>query len=106
MPVFRRKKGIHPATKIFQALRIFINQELENIQAFLPAAVRALHPEGRLVCISFHSLEDRMVKQFFNEQVRTNHAQLLTRQPIVASAEEISHNASARSAKLRALQIL
>ncbi len=66
MPV--RKKDIHPATKTFQALRIFINQELEDINEVLPQAVDVLEPEGRLVAISFHSLEDRIVKRFMRQQ--------------------------------------
>ena len=63
-----RQKKIHPATKIFQGLRIYVNKELENIRSFLSQAARLLNPEGRLVCISFHSLEDRLVKDFFKNE--------------------------------------
>jgi 16S rRNA (cytosine1402-N4)-methyltransferase len=95
-------KRTHPATKVFQALRIYINHELDNLQAFLPAAVRALVPEGRLVVISFHSLEDRIVKQYFNSAESAGELTILTPQPVSASDEEIIHNPSARSARLRA----
>ena len=100
------KRSIHPATKIFQALRIYVNHELDNIQAFLPAALRALKPEGRLVCISFHSLEDRMVKQFFKDQERTGALEVITPKAITASDDELELNPSARSAKLRAAEKL
>lgn len=102
-PVFMRKRGTHPATKVFQALRIYINHELDNIHAFLPAALQALEPEGRLVCISFHSLEDRLVKQFFADQVSLGKGVLATKGAVVGTDEEIAQNPSARSAKLRAL---
>lgn len=98
--IFRAKYKIHPATKIFQALRIAVNDELNNIKAFLAAALPALKPNGSLVCISFHSLEDRLVKNFFLQ-----HNQLLTvstRRPITAQPHELELNPSARSAKLRA----
>ncbi len=96
---FSRTKKIHPATKTFQALRIAVNHELDNIVSFLKASVNYLNPCGRIACISFHSLEDRIVKTFFKEQqkVLTN----LTKKPITASEEEIAANASSRSAKLR-----
>lgn len=97
---------IHPATKVFQALRIFVNQELENIQAFLQAATQVLSDQGRLVCISFHSLEDRMVKQYFKDRSAKNHAtryfQMLTKGACMATQEELELNRSARSARLRA----
>lgn len=96
------KRSIHPATKVFQALRIYINHELDNIQAFLPAATQALKPDGRLVCISFHSLEDRLVKRYFLEQEHKNIVEVLTKRAVTASDEELAKNASARSAKLRA----
>lgn len=100
------RRSIHPATKVFQALRIYVNHELDNIQAFLPAAVGALNPGGRLVCISFHSLEDRMVKQFFNNQARTGILEIVTPKALVASPDELAVNPSARSAKLRAAEKL
>ena len=93
---------IHPATKTFQALRIEVNNELHNIELFLEAALTFLAPGGRIVCISFHSLEDRMVKNFIKTHgnVLTN----LTKKPLSATAEELRDNPSARSAKLRAAQ--
>lgn len=102
-----KKAGIHPATKTFQALRIAVNNELHNIEAFLVAALRVLKPGGRLVCITFHSLEDRIVKHFFKNYT-TGHdarAELLTFKPIVPSEEEIKRNPASRSAKLRALKM-
>ncbi len=97
---------IHPATKVFQALRIFVNQELENIQTFLSASLQVLNPEGRLVCISFHSLEDRLVKQFFkknsNKFGSSNYFEMLTKGACMATKEELEVNKSARSARLRA----
>lgn len=97
---------IHKATRIFQALRIYVNKELYNIQAFLPAACQMLSPGGRLVCISFHSLEDRMVKQFFKEQEDKGIAKVLTCKVVTATDAEIASNPSSRSAKLRALEIV
>ena len=97
-----RQKKIHPATKIFQALRIYVNKELENIRSFLVASSRLLNPEGRLVCISFHSLEDRLVKDFFKNE---SNLTILTPKVVIASPEEIQLNPSSRSAKLRAAQM-
>ncbi len=105
VPTHRRKRA-HPATKVFQALRIYVNHELDNIIAFMPAAIKGLNPEGRLVCISFHSLEDRLVKTFFKEQEKEGIVELLTPKVIEATEEEVVMNASARSAKLRAVQKL
>lgn len=99
---FKKKYGIHPATKTFQALRIAVNNELENIETLLKAALTFLKPSGRIVCISFHSLEDRLVKNFFRDnQVQLN---TLTPKPIMATDEELAQNQSARSAKLRAAE--
>lgn len=100
----RGKRSIHPATKVFQALRIYINHELDNIQAFLPAAIKALVPGGRLVCISFHSLEDRLVKHYFHDQEQLATIEVLTKKAVTASDQELAENASARSAKLRVAQ--
>lgn len=95
-------RTIHPATKIFQALRIFINDELNHIKSLLAQSSDVLAPGGRLVCISFHSLEDRLVKQFF----KNNNTIFVTLTPkaVTASAQERAQNKSARSAKLRAAQ--
>lgn len=95
---------IHPATKVFQALRIFVNQEMENITAFLPIAFGVLRPEGRLACISFHSLEDRPVKQFFQSCVQEGKGDLLFKGAKTASDEEIAINRASRSAKLRVIK--
>jgi 16S rRNA (cytosine1402-N4)-methyltransferase len=96
---------VHPATRVFQALRIAVNQELDQLEASLPLWIQLLKPGGRLAIISFHSLEDRWVKQFFqahgvHQYDATLH--ILTKRPIVASQPEIVHNPRARSAKLRA----
>jgi 16S rRNA (cytosine1402-N4)-methyltransferase len=93
-----RRERIHPATKTFQALRIAVNDELDALRASLDAAANVVRPGGRIAVISFHSLEDRIVKLFFREDARV---QPLTRKPIVPSDEEITANPRARSAKLR-----
>lgn len=98
----RKAKGIHPATKTFQALRIVVNQELSNIHALLSQAYRLIKPGGRLVCISFHSLEDRLVKQFFRDH--KGDWTILTPRVVIATEREIRENPSSRSAKLRAGQ--
>lgn len=100
----RAGSKIHPATKVFQALRIAVNKELDNIETFLKAAIPWLKVEGRLVCISFHSLEDRLVKQYYREQERKSIGNNLTAKVVTASQEEIEHNPSSRSAKLRAFE--
>lgn len=99
-----RSWRIHPATKVFQALRIYVNHELEHISSFLAAAAAALNPGGRLVCISFHSLEDRLVKNFFKEQEQKGILTIVTPKVVVAGQQEVSQNPSARSARLRAAQ--
>lgn len=91
---------IHPATRTFQALRLAVNRELEALSAALPQAVELLAPAGVLAVISFHSLEDRIVKNFFRD--RKSMLETLTKKPITATAEEISQNPRSRSAKLRA----
>lgn len=103
---YRPGKKIHPATQAFQALRIAVNQELNNIRSFLHAAVRILPEHGRLVCIAFHSLEDGLVKDFFKEQVMMLRGEILTPKAIVADEDELKGNPSSRSARLRALKII
>ena len=96
-----RRERIHPATRVFQALRIAVNDELDALRDGLSAAVGRLRGAGRVVAISFHSLEDRIVKQTFRGDQRL---EILTKKPLVPSAREMSENARARSAKLRAAQ--
>lgn len=98
----RYERGrIHPATRTFQALRIAVNQELENLREVLPQAVDILNTGGRIVVISFHSLEDRIVKLFFRQEERKERVKILTKKPVMATEVEIGKNPRARSAKLR-----
>jgi 16S rRNA (cytosine1402-N4)-methyltransferase len=95
---------IHPATKTFQALRIFVNRELDDLKALLEAAPRVLKPGGRLVVISFHSLEDRIVKDAMRDGAQHGLYRLLTKKPLTATGEEIDRNPRSRSAKMRAAE--
>jgi len=111
----RRHDKIHPATRVFQALRIAVNGELEAVQAVLPKSVRLLRPGGRLAVISFHSLEDRLIKNFIRSRARgpvddptlpvprafAPDLMEVSRKPIVAAEDELARNPRARSAKLR-----
>jgi 16S rRNA (cytosine1402-N4)-methyltransferase len=101
-----KHERIHPATRTFQALRIFVNRELDDLKALLEAAPRVLKPGGRLVVISFHSLEDRIVKDAMREGVKDMHFRLLTKKPVTASEVEIVRNPRSRSAKMRAAERL
>jgi 16S rRNA (cytosine1402-N4)-methyltransferase len=115
------RQRIHPATRAFQALRIFVNQELRNLEVFLEDGYNLLSPKGRMAIISFHSLEDRLVKQAFARWSKdclcpprivvcqcgwTRKTNLLTRKPIMPSAKERQENRRSRSAKLRAVERL
>jgi 16S rRNA (cytosine1402-N4)-methyltransferase len=95
---------IHPATKTFQALRIFVNRELDDLKALLEATPRVLKPGGRLVVISFHSLEDRIVKDAMRDGAKQGVYRLLTKKPVTATEEEIDRNPRSRSAKMRAAE--
>jgi len=117
----RRGNRVHPATRTFQALRIAVNEELVAVEKVLPQAMTGLRPGGRLAVISFHSLEDRIVKDYFREQSkdlvnppyekiykveRKAMLKLITKKPIVPTDEEIKDNPRARSAKLRVVEKL
>ncbi len=93
--------GIHPATRTFQALRIYVNKELENLENVLPQCESLLAPGGRVAIISFHSLEDRIVKHYFKQ---SGSLEVLTKKPIEASENELRLNPRSRSAKLRVAQ--
>jgi 16S rRNA (cytosine1402-N4)-methyltransferase len=99
-----KQERIHPATKTFQALRIYVNRELEEIQALLGAAPKLLKPSARLVVISFHSLEDRIAKDSLREGAHEGIWEILTKKPVIAGEEELDRNPRARSAKLRAAE--
>jgi 16S rRNA (cytosine1402-N4)-methyltransferase len=95
---------IHPATRTFQALRIFVNRELDDLKVLMEAAPRVLKPAGRLVVISFHSLEDRIVKDAMRAGAKDMNFRLLTKKPVTASEDEIERNPRSRSAKMRAAE--
>jgi 16S rRNA (cytosine1402-N4)-methyltransferase len=92
---------IHPATRTFQALRIYVNRELEEIKALLEAAPKLLKPSARIAVISFHSLEDRIAKDSFRDGARNGIWNIVTKKPVTAGEEEIRNNPRSRSAKLR-----
>jgi len=99
------ERRIHPATRTFQALRIFVNRELDDLKALLEAAPQIVTPGGRVVIISFHSLEDRIVKDAFRGGANQDrYYRILTKKPVTASEEESDRNPRARSAKLRAAE--
>lgn len=102
VPSWYRHRKIHFATKTFQALRIAVNKELENLNSALPQALEILKSGGRLVVISFHSLEDKIVKHFLKENEKKGKLKILTKKPIRPKKEEIKINPRSRSARLRA----
>ncbi len=99
-----RRGRIHPATRVFQALRIAVNRELESLEAGLIAVWKRMAPGGRMAVISFHSLEDRIVKGFFRKRKADESAEVLTKKPVCASKRERKQNPRSRSAKLRVLR--
>jgi 16S rRNA (cytosine1402-N4)-methyltransferase len=99
-----KQERINPATKTFQALRIYVNRELDEISTLLEAAPRLLKPSARLAVISFHSLEDRIAKDSLREGARQGIWEILTRKPVTAGEEELERNPRSRSAKLRAAE--
>ena len=103
-PMNQAERRIHPATRTFQALRIFVNRELDDLRELMKIAPQMLRPGGRLVVISFHSLEDRIVKDAMREGAKQGAYRLLTKKPVTADEEEIDRNPRARSAKLRAAE--
>ncbi len=106
VPAAQRHRRTHPATRSFQALRIAVNDEFSVLETFITKATQVLKPEGRLAIISFHSLEDRIVKHRFRELAEAGIGTVITKKPIVASEEERQQNPRARSAKLRAIKKL
>ena len=106
VPEWYRHRKIHPATKTFQALRIAVNHELENISKGIDAALSALKSGGRILVVSFHGLEDKIVREKFKEAVKNKIAQWVTRQTIRPTWEEIKKNPRARSAKLKIIEKL
>lgn len=105
-PKYRWRRGRHYASKVFRAIRMEVNQELMALEEVLPKAINAIKKTGRLVIISFHSLEDRIVKQKFKEFAGKEYPliKILTKKPVGPSKEEIERNPKARSAKLRAAE--
>jgi 16S rRNA (cytosine1402-N4)-methyltransferase len=99
-----KQERIHPATRTFKALRIYVNRELDEIKALLEAAPKLLKPSARLVVISFHSLEDRIAKDSLREGAQKKIWEILTKKPVTAGQEEIDRNPRSRSAKLRAAE--
>lgn len=97
-------KKIHPATRVFQALRIEVNRELEELEKGLQAGLRILKPKGRFIVISFHSLEDALVKKTFRDWQSESQGEIITRKPVTPSAEEVEMNIRSRSGKLRVFQ--
>lgn len=104
VPKHNRYQKIHPATRTFQAIRIAVNRELESLEIALHKCVNVLSRGGRMCVISFHSLEDRIVKHTFRELAKEGHIEILTKKPLRPGEEEIEKNVRSRSARLRAIQ--
>lgn len=95
----------HPATRVFQALRMYVNKEMENLESILESIENIMNPHGRVAIISFHSIEDRIVKNYFKKIVKEEKAIFINKKPIEPSLSEIKSNPKSRSAKLRAIEI-
>ena len=106
VPKFYERGRINPATRTFQALRIFANRELENLEKLLKSLINILNPGGKAAIISFHSLEDRLVKIYFKDLIVNKKARAITKKPIIPNESEIIRNPRCRSAKLRAVEII
>jgi len=104
--VYGYRGRIHPATRTFQAIRIEVNKELEELKKGLDSALKVLTKGGRLCVITYHSLEDRIVKNFMREGSKESLLKIITKKPIVPTSEEINKNPSARGAKLRVAEKL
>jgi 16S rRNA (cytosine1402-N4)-methyltransferase len=104
VPASYKRGRINPATRTFQAIRIAVNEELSALEEGLEKAFGALAPRGRLAVISFHSLEDRIVKNFMRDKAKEGQGKLITKKPIEPSDEEVERNPRSRSAKLRAIE--
>ncbi|HMP67417.1 MAG TPA: 16S rRNA (cytosine(1402)-N(4))-methyltransferase RsmH [Candidatus Paceibacterota bacterium] len=104
VPFFYRRGKNHPATKTFQAIRIAVNGELDRLKKALPVAFEALNVDGRIAVISFHSLEDRIVKRFFKTKLAEEKLVQINKKPIIATREELLENPRSRSAKLRIIK--
>ncbi len=104
IPAAARRKGPHPARRTFMALRIAVNDELSGLEEGLRAGISFLKAGGRIVVISFHSLEDRIVKRIFREYAASNILRILTKKPLIPSEEEVLVNPRSRSAKIRAAE--
>lgn len=102
--LYRKRGRVHPATKTFQALRIEVNKELDELRIGLDSSVRLLKKDGRLCIISYHSLEDRIVKKFMVQSSKRGLLRVMTKKPMTPGPEELRSNPSSRSAKLRAAE--
>lgn len=106
LPRSYERGRIHPATRTFQALRIYVNGELENLKIVLGSLAKIIRPGGRVAIISFHSLEDKIVKDYFREAKKKGELEILTKKPLVATREESRENPRSRSAKLRIAKLI
>ncbi|MES3031100.1 MAG: 16S rRNA (cytosine(1402)-N(4))-methyltransferase RsmH [Patescibacteria group bacterium] len=104
VPIFYRRGRLHPATRTFQALRIAVNDELNTLKKGLEKGFEKLDSKGRMAVISFHSLEDRIVKNFYKEKAEEGKGIIQTKRPLTASSKEVSENPRSRSAKLRIIE--